>query len=260
MNPNKTSLNRRTFGKHLAWTALAAPWLTARSAADAGEPKPGEAPLRLAVVTGGHAYDVPNLHRLFRALPGLDPYVQHMDDFASSSEAVRDAYDVVLLYIMLMNGPTDEQLPWYAGKPKTALEHLGATDQGIVVLHHALLAYPQWPVWSELVGIPDRKFGFHLNQTLEVQVASQNHPITRGLAPWTMGDETYTMADAGPGSDVLLTVDHPKSMKTIAWARQFRRSRVFCLQSGHDNVTWANPGFREVLHRGIRWCARRLAF
>ena len=73
-----------------------------------------------------------------------------------------------------------------------------------------------------------------------------------------MVDETYTMADAGPGSEILLTIDHPKSMKTIAWTRQFKRSRVFCFQSGHDDRTWANASFREVLRRGIHWCAARI--
>ena len=72
-----------------------------------------------------------------------------------------------------------------------------------------------------------------------------------------MVDETCTMADAGEGSGTLLTVDHPKSMKTLAWTRSHKESRVFCFESGHDNVTWVNAEFRNVLQRGIRWCARR---
>lgn len=65
------------------------------------------------------------------------------------------------------------------------------------------------------------------------------------------------MADAGEGSQVLLSTDHPKSMKTLAWARQYKKARVFCLESGHDNQAWANPHFREILRRGILWCAGR---
>jgi uncharacterized protein len=249
------TLNRRTFVKRGALAALVAPSL-APSAVSAAAGY-SEARVRVAVVTSGHSYDVPNFHRLFRALPGAEADIQHMDDFASSPETVRDQYDVVLFYIMLMDGPTDEKLPWYAGKPKTALEHLGATQQGIVVLHHALLAYPQWSVWSEIVGIADRKFGFHYNQTIQVQVANTEHPITRGLKSWAMVDETYTMADAGDGSDILLTVEHPKSMKTLAWTRTYKKSRVLCFESGHDNAGWSNASFREVLGRGIQWCGRR---
>jgi hypothetical protein len=190
--------------------------------------------------------------------PELYVYLQSMDDFASSPEPVRDSYGVVRFYIMLMNGPVDEGLPWYAGKPKTALERLGATRQGIVVLHHAILAYPQWQTWSDITGIEDRGFGYHVGQTAASRVANPNHPIGRGIADWTMVDETYTMANAGPGSEVLLTYDHPRSMKTIAWTRQYRQSRVFCYQAGHDQQAWGDTGFREFLRRGILWSANAL--
>ncbi len=77
--------------------------------------------VKTAVVTGGHSYDVPHFHELFRGLEGIDPFIRHIDDFTSSPEEVRDAYDVVVFYIMMMDGPTDDRLPWYAGQPKTAL-------------------------------------------------------------------------------------------------------------------------------------------
>ena len=67
-----------------------------------------ENPIQLAVITGGHGYDVRNFHRFFRSLPGVDAYVQHMDDFASARPEVRDGYDVALFYTMLMDGPSDD--------------------------------------------------------------------------------------------------------------------------------------------------------
>lgn len=219
-------------------------------------------PLKLAVVTGGHSYDVVNLHQLVRSLPGaFDAYVQHMDDFASTPKGVRQAYDVVLFYIMLAEGPTDDGLPWYAGKPKTALSELGETRQGIVLLHHALLAYPHWPRFDDLVGIHEPRrhvFGYFFNQNVRVTIANRGHPITQGLADWEMVDETYTMGEPSEDNEILLTTEHPKSMKALAWVRHFKESRVFCLQSGHDNLCWTNPHFRTVLERGIRWSAHRL--
>lgn len=214
---------------------------------------------RVAVVTGGHAYDVPGFHALFRRLDGADVFIQHTDDFASSSESVRDGYDAVVFYTMLKDGPSDEGHPWYAGKPLTALERLGETAQGIFVFHHALLAYPAWPVWSEIVGIADRRLlGYHMGQSIRVRVARPDHPVTHGLSDWDMIDETYTMAEPGEGNEVLLTVDHPKSMRSLAWTRRYRNSRVLCFQSGHDAAAWENPNFGEVVRRGILWCAGRV--
>ena len=51
---------------------------------------------KVAVVTGGHSYDVQKFRRLFRDIREADVYVQHMDDFSSSSDEVCRSYDVVL--------------------------------------------------------------------------------------------------------------------------------------------------------------------
>ncbi len=214
-------------------------------------------PLTVAVITGGHSYDVPNFHKFFRNLDGIDAYIQHIDDFATSPETVRDHYDVLLFYIMMMEGPTDD-LPGFRGKPRRALERLGQTDQGIVVMHHGLLAYPQWPQWNALVGINDRQLhGYSHDERLAIHVADNSHPITQGLQDWTLVDETYNMADAGADSQILLTVDHANSMRTVAWTRHYEQSRVFCLQLGHDNQAWADEGFQTVVERGIAWGAAK---
>lgn len=214
--------------------------------------------VKAAVVTGGHSYDVVGFHRLFRDLEGVDAYIQHLDDYASSAPEARDWYDAVVFYIMPTEGPTDEGQPWYAGEPKRALEHLGITDQGVVVLHHALLAYPQWPAWSDMVGVKKRKFDYHIGERVTCHIARPDHPITNGIGDWEMVDELYEMDEAGEGSDILITCDNPKSMPTLAWTRTHGRARVFCYESGHDNRTWENETFRTVLSRGTQWAAGRL--
>jgi len=129
------------------------------------------------------------------------------------------------------------------------------------VLHHALVAFPEWPLWTELVGIPNRTgITPHFNQTLAVEVADPDHPITRGLpARWTLQDETYGMEAAEPsrGNHLLLTTPHEQSMRTLAWTRTFRDSRVFCYQSGHDDQAFDNPHFRRVIGNALRWLASR---
>jgi type 1 glutamine amidotransferase len=79
-----------------------------------------------------------------------------------------------------------------------------------------------------------------------------------GLTAWEMVDETYTMNDVGASSEILLTVDHPKSMRTIAWTRWYGEARVFCYGAGHDNQTWSNVYLCHVLVRGIEWAAGKI--
>ena len=206
--------------------------------------------ITLAVITGGHGFDVPGFHAIFRAMPGVDSYIQHQDDWAEDVAKVREDYDVLLFYNMPRGRPDS--------KAEAVFEKLGESGQGIFLLHHAILAYLEWPFLSDVVGIPDRSFGFSMMQELTVEVADPDHPITRGVADWQMNDETYSMASAGQDSRILLTTDHPDSMKVLGWTRQFRKSRVFCFQSGHDNLTYVNPNFREMILRGIQWCAGRI--
>jgi hypothetical protein len=212
----------------------------------------------VAVITGGHAYDVPAFHAVFRSLPDADCYIQHMEDFVCDGGKVRKDYDVVLFYNMPDGAPPEKAKGW-EGAIRRAMEELGTMTQGIFLLHHAILTYRGWPFWSEIVGIEDRELeSYHHGEQLHIEIADGDHPITQGMQPWDMIDETYVMNDPGGDSRVLLTVDHPNSMKAIGWVHTFRNSRVFCFESGHDNETYVDPSFREVVRRGIQWCAGKL--
>ncbi len=212
--------------------------------------------LRLAVITGRHPYDVIGFHSAFRSLEGVNTYIQHMDDWNTTPKEIREQYDVVMFYNMHMELP-GQDAGWWESQVQASLEQLGDTKQGIFMLHHSILAYPNWPIWSDIIGIENRGFGYHIGETVDYHVADSDHPITSGLTDWQMVDESYTMDEPGDDCHVLITADHPKSMKAIAWTRQHRASRVFCYQSGHDNTAYANPNFRHVLAHGIRWCAGR---
>ncbi len=206
--------------------------------------------IKVAVITGGHFFDVPGFHAIFRDMPQVDSYIQLEANWAADIGQALDTYDVFLFYNMPRGLPEERTRP--------VLEKLGESGQGIFLLHHAILAYEQWPFWSDLVGISDRSFGYDHEQELSVQIADPAHPITQGIEPWQMVDETYSMASAGEDSHLLLTTDHPRSMRVLGWTRQFRNARVFCYQSGHDNFTYVDPNFRKTILRGIQWCAGRI--
>ena len=211
--------------------------------------------LRVAVLTGGHAFDVPNFYRLFRELPGVDAYPQHLEHFASSPEEDRDAYDAVVFYGMDQNVPYEEGRR-AGGNARAAIERLVEQGQGIVVLHHALLAWEQWDFWNQLTGFDNRNFRYKEGLDLQIQVADDAHPVTAGLEDFPIHDEGYVLHGEydGQGS-VLLTVDHEDAMAQAAWVREFQDSRVCCLPLGHDQQAWSNPAFRRVLAQAIAWTA-----
>ncbi|MEV4624261.1 ThuA domain-containing protein [Asanoa sp. NPDC049573] len=207
--------------------------------------------LKVALITEWHPFDVVNFQELFRAYDDIDAYPQAWDIFAQ--DVSRDSYDALVFYNMSFPAPPEDD------PRRRYLEgRFGNTGQGIVLLHHAILSYETWPFWDAVSGTKDRRFTYHGEQELRCRVADNQHPITRGLDDFTVVDESYAMAEPAEDNEVLLTTDHPRSLRAIAWTRTYRDSRVFCYQSGHDDTTWRNPSFRTMLHRGIRWTAGRL--
>ena len=234
------------------------------------EPFPSKEAITVAVVTGEHPFNVPAFHQLFRSLPGIDAYPQDLDEFVQDWGKVRSHYDVVLLFNWHLDTPPENERGWWQKGKTQRLEELGQTEQGIVVLHHAMWAFPGWPFWSEMVGVAHAERGISYDEVrqnvsfgerIHLDIADHEHPITRGLSPWDMVGETWGFRASAPTPDcqILLTTDHPKMrMKAMSWVRQFGKARLFYLQPGHDNHAWADETFRTVLLRGIQWAARRL--
>lgn len=209
--------------------------------------------LKAAIITEFHPVDMIEFQELFKRMDEFDCYVQSFDMFVTD-EKNREKYDVVVYYNLSMPLLEDDHII------KRYLEDtLGKTKQGIVLLHHAICCYPGWSLWTELTGIEDRAFNYHWDQTVKYDIANTEHPITKGLRTWAMIDETYTMNEPDPStSDILITADHPNSMKTIAWTREYKNSRVFCYESGHDDFAYNDSHFEEVLKRSMLWCAHKL--
>jgi type 1 glutamine amidotransferase len=178
---------------------------------------------------------------------------------------------VVLFYSFHLDTPPANERGWWQGGTEAALQEPVETGQGIVVLHHAISAFPGWAFWSEMVGIPHASRAAELQaadpsalsfgETLHLEIADPGHPITSELSTFELYGETWgpLRLIPGPTCHILLTTDHPK-MATVAmaWTHEFGTARVFCLQPGHNNDSYADPIFRTVLSRGIQWAAGRL--
>lgn len=209
----------------------------------------------VAAVVGYHTYEVREFQDMLESFLGLHFYVQHLEQWTSSSEEVRDSYDAVLFYTMEHRTP-DGGRPWYEGNVKEAMEHLGAGGQGIILLHHSLLAFENWPLWKELSGLnPALYRDYRLDVPQEYRILNRAHPITRGLADFAMTDESYLCGEVEPvpGMDILIGSKDGKNMSAIAWTKTFRNARVFCLQPGHGPSAFRHESFRTILSRGILW-------
>ena len=207
-------------------------------------------------MTGSHPYDVSSFNKMLRSIPEIDYDIQSIEEFCANLGEYTDKYDVVLFYNMTKEVPQEEKA--WDKIFKKPLEDIAERGQGIFILHHAILAFKEWKVWSDICGIENRKSGYHGGQHVQYQIMNKEHPITKGLQDFEMIDETYTMECTGEGSQVLISTEHPNSMKTIAWTREYKNSKVFCYESGHGHTAFEDENFRSILKNGILWLSGKI--
>jgi type 1 glutamine amidotransferase len=180
---------------------------------------------------------------------------------ASSTAAfqgdLRDKYDVLVMYDFCRE--LDET-------GKKHLREFVLAGKGIVVLHHALLNYQDWPWWyKEVVGGSYRlkKEGDVPSSTVKgdqqiFATPEGGHAITAGVGPFHVVDETYKRMWISPRVRPILTTDNPAGDRILAWVSPCATSRVVAIQLGHGPTVFSHPCYRTLVHNAILWSAGRL--
>jgi type 1 glutamine amidotransferase len=238
-----------TFVRGTEWAARGS---VATAARQAGlEP----APLRALVVTGGHDYE-PSFYAVFEGYRDL-VWTHVPSNTAAFKSDIRGKYDVVVLYDM--SADLDDT---GRGNLRSFLE----SGKGMVVLHHAIANYQNWPWWyKEVVGgkyllksegeLPASTYKH--DEDLLVRPVTQ-HPITSPIGAIHIRDETYKGMWISPGVKVLLRTDNPTSDGPVAWISPYAGSRVVYIELGHDSAAHRHPSFRALVRNAMLWTTGRL--
>jgi type 1 glutamine amidotransferase len=230
-------------------------------ATEAKEPVAGSK-IRVLLTTGGHDFEKAAFFGMFDNLPDVRYTKAEMPkDAALLRPGLEKDYDVLVRYDMAQ-GFTHQQ--------EEAFRELMLKGIGLVALHHNINAQANWPEYRKIIGgkwslgdceIEGRKFHkstWKHGQEMPVAVVDHQHPITRGLADFTIHDETYGGYFVSPAVTLLLKTNHPLNDPQIAWVTHYGNSKVAYLQLGHDSKAWGNPAYPVLLERMIRWAAGRL--
>jgi trehalose utilization protein len=213
--------------------------------------------LQVAVLVENHPYDVVGFQKMLDSFTDCQCYVQPVDLFVQDGDN-RCNYDTVLWYNINWDLPKED------GVLKKYLENeAGVSKQGMVFMHHALLNFQGWELYTNMCGLRERGAGIGFkyvqNEKVREHIIDAAHPITQGLKDFEITDETYHVGEPEePGDHILIGTDNETSMKNLAWTRQYKNARVFSYASGHDNRVYADENFRGIIHRGLLWTAGRI--
>jgi putative membrane-bound dehydrogenase-like protein len=132
-----------------------------------------------------------------------------------------------------------------------ALLDFVAGGKGFIPLHCASYCFLNSPKYIELVGA---QFQRHDTGTFRTTIAEATHPIMKGFGGFESWDETYVHTKHNEKDRTVLEYRAEGDRKEPwTWVRTHGKGRVFYTAWGHDERTWSNPGFQNLVERGIRW-------
>lgn len=132
----------------------------------------------------------------------------------------------------------------------TALLKFVKSGKGFLPIHSASYCFRNAEEYVELVGA---QFKSHKVDSFPTKIVDANHPIMKGFEPFETWDETYVHDKHNNDRTVLMERAEGDSMEPWTWVRQYGKGRVFYTAYGHDQRTWSNPGFHDLLYRAIVW-------
>lgn len=210
--------------------------------------------LKILIVTGGHTFDRAPFFEMFDSFDHITwTELVHPEARAALTTIDLATFDAVVFYDMPKT-LTDQE--------KEAYYRLLKAGKGLLFLHHAICAYQDWPEFKNIVGGKyyekkrDDKFGassYLHDVDFEVNILQPSHPVTRKMKDFNLHDEVYGNLEVMPEVTPLLSTIHPKSNLLIGWTFKKENSKIVYIQPGHDNHSFSNPDYRNLLHRSLNY-------
>jgi uncharacterized protein len=168
-------------------------------------------------------------------------YTEKLDDLNSEILA---KFDALVIY-----ANTTRISP---GQEKALLDFVEGGG-GFVPLHCASYCFLNSPKYVALVGAQFQRHGMG---EFDTKIVDPAHPIMRGIEPFRTWDETYVHTKHNEKDRHVLQVRaEGNGEEPWTWVRTQGKGRVFYTAYGHDARTWQEPGFHDLIERGIRWAA-----
>jgi putative membrane-bound dehydrogenase-like protein len=152
-----------------------------------------------------------------------------------------DKYDALVIYANHDNITADQE---------SALLSFVEKGKGFIPVHCASWCFRNSPKYIDLVGA---QFLKHKTDSFSTEIVNKDHVITKSLQPFTTWDETYEHDKFAKDITVLMERVEGDHREPWTWVKNFGKGRVFYTAYGHDERTWSNPGFHQLMKEGILW-------
>jgi putative membrane-bound dehydrogenase-like protein len=171
---------------------------------------------------------------------GID--VTYTDKVEALNTKLLASYDGLIIYANTTKITPDQE---------QALIDFVEGGKGFIPIHCASYCFLNSPKYIALVGAQFQKHG---TGTFRASLAAPDHPAIKGHAGFESWDETYVHTKHNEKNRTVLEYRIEGKLKEPwTWVRTEGKGRVFYTAWGHDQHTWGNPGFHDLIERGVRW-------
>jgi len=136
-------------------------------------------------------------------------------------------------------------------KPQeTALLGFVNGGKGFIPLHCASYCFRNSPEVVEMIG---GQFSTHKVDSFPSMIVKPEHPVLKGVQPFTTKDETYVHTKLSKNIEVLTERVEGSHHEPYTWVRPYGKGKVFYTAYGHDENTFNKPEFIHLVRNGIMW-------
>lgn len=122
--------------------------------------------------------------------------------------------------------------------------------KAFIPIHCASFCFRNSP---EYVGMVGGQFMSHETATFTATISNKTHPITQNFEEFSTWDETYVHSNMADDITVLMERAEGQRQEPWTWVKEYGKGKVFYTAYGHDERTWNQPGFQELIKQGILW-------
>ncbi|HEX8357245.1 MAG TPA: PVC-type heme-binding CxxCH protein, partial [Segetibacter sp.] len=105
----------------------------------------------------------------------------------------------------------------------------------------------------EVVEMIGGQFSNHKVDSFPAVIVKPDHAVMKGINAFITKDETYVHTKLSKNIEVLSERVEGEHHEPYTWVRTFGDGRVFYTAYGHDEITFNNPGFLQLVKNGILW-------
>ncbi|HZN64381.1 MAG TPA: PVC-type heme-binding CxxCH protein [Tepidisphaeraceae bacterium] len=211
-------------------------------------PAPQAAPDRRVKVLflgdDGHHRPLDRCRQVFSEMGRRGIDFTYTDQLSDLNPDTLSRYDCVLLYANIEKiGPEQD---------KALLDYV-ASGRGFVPVHCGSYCFLNS---KDITALTGARFKSHGTGVFRETHVKPDHPLLKGLRPIESWDETYVHEMHNEKDRTVLSNRvEEKHTEPYTWVRTHGKGRVFYTAWGHDQRTWGNRDFQDLIERGVRWAS-----